>query len=59
MASDVVDDISDTVSTLIACNRWIKLDLSILQADIDLEDWSQTLKFVVWDTDLLGKVSHT
>ena len=58
MSGDRVDDISDTVFTSVAGDRWLKLHNAILEVNLDIEDRGKIVCLVVLDVDLLSEIVH-
>jgi hypothetical protein len=47
VSSDHVDDISDTVFARVAADRWLKLDNTILELNLDIENGGKIVCLVV------------
>ena len=54
MVDNIVDNVANTSASGIASDRWLKLDLITVKADLDVEDRCESVSLVISDVDLLG-----
>ena len=58
MSDNHIDDVSDTVLTAVAADRWFELYDSVLEEYFDIKDRGEVILLIILDVNLLGKVSH-
>lgn len=58
ISNNLVNDVTDTIFTLVRLNSWFELDLSVFKVYFDVKDWGKTIMFVVMDRKLIFQVLH-
>lgn len=56
--NNTLENVLDTITFSVASDGWVKDDFSINQIDSNIENWLETMVFVVWNTDLISEIAH-
>jgi len=58
ISNNLVNDVTDTIFTVVRLDSWFELDLSIFKVDFNVKDWGKTIMSIVMNRKLIFQVLH-
>jgi len=58
ISNNLVNDVTDTIFTVVRLDSWFELDLSIFKVDFNVKDWGKTIMSIIMNRKLIFQVLH-
>jgi len=58
ISNNLVNDVTDTIFTVVRLDSWFELNLSIFKVDFNVKDWGKTIMSIVMNRKLIFQVLH-
>jgi hypothetical protein len=58
ISNNLVNDVTDTIFTVVRLDSWFELNLSIFKVDFNVKDWGKTIMSIIMNRKLIFQVLH-